>query len=621
MKLTLSGIDNPNPYLTSSDDSLDVIYENGYLHPRNDDVSLGLSGAVCYTSTGLAVGNFAWGTDAYTTTPSWKRNGTSLSLPSTPSLSVAAVSQATAITGSSWEPYYGSTSGTDAYCSVSGGTLFLSQYYDNGTPGVTHSAKMTLDSQDWSAYGSLTINAKMYCYGSSSAVPRLNTWQILVNGDAQTITEVVHPNYDRWQKGTFNPDAAQSVKFTFSTDNIATPASVTSIEIRVPIWDKPDEWDGFQIQLPLEITAEATVGVGSFTYLSTLVDSNGIESAASSAVTVDISAGSFVVNASISGTATTARLYKAVAGSYGLIASGSASSGLTLLQDTGQEIGDIYRPGTLLPTGESNTWGNRAVVYSGKELYISAANMPTKFAPTALNEDGQDGWALTLPEAITAVDVVGSLRVHTLNHTYTLDGSRLQYQGDSYGAQLPKDEIGRGIIAANGGVEVNPKGIFVNNRLEFEIPTTSALVLVRDRAYCCINNYLYVKTPGMDGWYIWSLPIAPTHLCFDGTHLVVSNSSGSYRIASASSRKSGYWMSGKMSSIQPIRGIWLHTAGDYTFSIYNQSTQLFTTAASGVHRLQQDPALEIQFRLDFTSNQCCYFADVEMEKVKQVGSY
>lgn len=578
-QLVFSGIQGRNLYTSDTAEAVDIAIEDGMLRGRQTDTVIpNVSGNITLSGTAIVMGDFAWGTDVYSCATGWVKNGSVITLPPKPTLRLDYDSSVIKTETVNWVAYHGTTSGDDNHAFVKNNEWWTQGMGEGPDPTTTHSAKQIWSTPvDFSDATSSVLTASIIYNGSPQI--KISDFEIYMNDTLMEINSITEPDYTQWYQAastgeTIDWDAhGQNFTINVNLSNLETPAAVSSMEFRAPVWSKSDAVDGFIMSMPYILSNITSVSDGDYTYIAT-VTQNGIEGPISDAGSLVFRGSKNIVNATVNSTSGTASLYRAVAGGYGLVATGSIVSGVAHLKDEGQNITALLRPCSVLPTGMVTIWGNRVVVASGNTIYVSAAGRPTTFSEIPLNDDGLDGYAVTLGEPVNCLNVNDALIAYSPNSKYLFSGQTI-YKGDRYGQQTPTHSPSIGVVAADGVVEVGADFVVSEGKVEYlpDVFTTSSRVLQRRDVYLLNGNKLYVKKLDVVGWITYTLPFTGVDLEFDGQYAVVSSSGSCLRIANGSTRfTSGHWLSGQMSSIGQLRAKWVMLRGDATVVVTNQTT-------------------------------------------------
>ncbi len=587
------------------------------LRGRQTDTAIAnVSGNITLSGTAVVAGDFAWGDDVYSCTTGWTKNGTALTLPAKPTVALTYGTASVETKSLNWKAYHGNIEGDDEFSVVRLGTEWWSMGLSDAEATTTHSVKHTWATpQNFSQLKTITYGFNWIGYGTKSL--DISDITVYINDTQMTILSVTEPDYTVWNRASSPVTTSQVssigqiVEIKISLDNLETPSAVTGTEFRAPVWNKIDAEDGFVLLLPTTFKAFKAIGGGEYTYIAT-VSSGAVEGPISDAQSITVQGDSNIITATITGSGTV-RLYRATAGTYGLIGT-AESSGTVVIEDTGQSITDILRPTTTLPVGLSTIWGNRVVIASGNTIYVSAAGRPTTFAEVPLNDDGLDGYAVTLGEPINCLNVNEALVAYSPNSKYLFSGATI-FKGDRYGQQTPTHSPSIGVVAANGEVELGSDFVVLAGKVEYlpDTFTTSSRVLQRKDIYLLNGNKLYVKKLDVMGWITYTLPFTGVDLEFDGQYAVVSSSGSCLRIANGSTRfTTGYWLSGQMSSIGQLRAKWVMLRGDATVVVTNQttsSTKLISNDTWNCSLLPSD-----SFNIKITPSAAVYIATVGYEQ-------
>ncbi len=616
-QLAFSGITGRNLYTSDTAEAVDISIEDGMLRGRQTDTAIpNVSGNITLSGTAIVAGDFAWGDDVYSCSTGWIKNGTALNLPSKPTLSVGYDLIRKPISSINIAAYHGSTSGNDDYAEIKNGREWWSIWKELN-PIETHGVRSQFDPPlDMSKSTTMEAPLQVIVYGSQ--IVDFNDMKVFINDTEMTTSSVsgsISWDSSKWDHPTSPISSGdwaahgQQITYTASLSNLETPASVKSIEMRLPIWHKIDQEDGFVVKIPSGFSLASSIGAGDYSYVATLT-SGGVEGPISDPVDIVVGSGPYIISAVISGSGTV-KLYRATAGTYGLIGS-AESSGSVTIQDTGQAITDILRPTTCLPVGLSTIWGNRVVIASGNTIYVSAAGRPTTFAEVPLNDDGLDAYAVTLGEPINCLNVNEALVAYSPNSKYLFSGQTI-YKGDRYGQQTPTHSPSIGVVAADGEVELGSDFVVLAGKVEYlpDVFTPSSRVLQRKDIYLLNGTKLYVRKMDVTGWITYTLPFTGVDLEFDGQYAVVSSSGSCIRIANGSSRMTGHWLSGQMSSIGQLRAKWVMIRGSADVTITNQTTSLSKTITDDTWNCSLLPS--DSFNIKITPN-AVYIATVGYEQ-------
>lgn len=637
--LKLQGITSNNQYEGACADNLDALYDmdTGRLVSRpGDDLLTGLSKQICLTSEGLKNGNLAWGKDAYGTNP-WTKNGVAISLPEKPALVISSVDTSSTITGT-WidttvipqgyvfEPAIGGANG--------------SQYREQGISEknvlATSLRWSTGASQDWTGKTIVDISCLLVTYGSCGW--DVNDWDVYIGNDSYmgkcAILDAIDINYSSWHKYstsmTWSDTGVQTCAWSVDTSGCPDISAVKYIELRTKPHRAPanDAEDGLVVFLPNDVKIHAGKFIGSYSYLAT-IEIADIEGPASEAqiITLGVKGLGIKANVTIQSAASgTATLYRAVDNSYYKVGEKAFTNATSIEIDDDLDISDIYRPGDTLPVGKAAHWGNRVIVWNGENLWVSAAGSPLKYAQGNINDDGLDPWFISFAEPINCISQDGGLVIHTTNHTYIMDGSRLLYKGDNYGSQMPRELAGQGVIASDGTITVTKHGIFSSGNLAYSMDISDTpFVVSRGDVYIYTGGKLYINLRNVPGWWIWTPPITGiTCMVFDGNYLILANDTACYRIASSSTRKTGYWTSCKYAFANRSRIKWMFRKSTADIDIINGTNTILTMTSSNTEKMScavMRPLHQFQLRIELASNTYTEFVTMNIESIDMKGDY
>ena len=333
------------------------------------------------------------------------------------------------------------------------------------------------------------------------------------------------------------------------------------------------------------LTVEFGVPLGEQVYVVTL-ERNGIESVLSTAVHQtlqrpfrEIDSCGVRVRCSVSPAGQAGdvvRLYRAVEGQYVLVATYTATGAYTTLHldDKGDTAEGIYRPSGELPYGPAVVAGNRAVVASGRTLWISQAGAPTRFGASAINEDNIDAFTIVLPAAVDAIaPAEGGVIAHTQRGQFFVSLAP-SYENDLLHIRPPvltDDRAASSFMAAASGAFISDGRLFVDGQLVASGLANDGWVLrVAGRVYVIYND-------STDGWCLvfgpqewqgalrWKLPAQVAWAFSYGDDVFVATSDGIYQVAGSTYRKASCrWRTGKrfMPMLSAIR--FVHLAGEGT---------------------------------------------------------
>jgi hypothetical protein len=315
---------------------------------------------------------------------------------------------------------------------------------------------------------------------------------------------------------------------------------------------------------------------GKVVYLATLTRNNA-ESLPSSPYEVPILhefALSYGVQLTIAGCSSgdIVKLYRSVGESYYLVAQGTASGSTTTLTDKGN-IGERYIPSGILPFGPAVVWGNRVAIAQGNELYISAVGLPERYSQGMLNDTG-DPYRVVLPERIIALTVVdGALVAYSRQHTWVWQPVRTLYENDNLSSVVPQRVEAIPPLSdksVDGNVVAALDGLYVNGRLVFrkQWSSSSPIVLSRGNLVCVVDGRIMYVLQSPMGWVRYTLPLSQVHwLAWDGQYLIAAGVGGVYRIGSSSTRMSGKWRSGRITTGNKFLVEWIRVFSSQTCSV------------------------------------------------------
>jgi hypothetical protein len=264
------------------------------------------------------------------------------------------------------------------------------------------------------------------------------------------------------------------------------------------------------------------------------------------------------------------RLYRAVEGQFVQVAQYVAPGAFTSisLYDKGDSAENYYRPSGKLPYGPAVVAGNKAVVATGRTLWISQAGNPIRFGATAINDDNADAFTIVLPAAIDAIaPAEGAVIAHTRRGQYLVPLTP-SYHSDLLHLRPPvlvDERAASDHRAAAVGAFISDGRLFVDGQLVASgLNNNSWVVRVAGRVYVVSGTTCYVWAPQeWEGAVRWSLPAAAQWVFSYGDDVFVATSIGIYKLAGASSRQSSCrWRTGKrfMPMLSALR--FVHVAGD-----------------------------------------------------------
>ena len=311
------------------------------------------------------------------------------------------------------------------------------------------------------------------------------------------------------------------------------------------------------------VYVEGQLPTGNHVYTAT-IERNGVESILSATRSVIATPGkprielpSAGVRGRVSGlqSGDIVRVYRAVEGQYILVSESTATTSHVWFYDWGDYSGAPYRPSGKLPYGPAAVVGSRAVVASGRTLWISQAGAPTRFGATAINDDNADAFTIVLPAAIDAIaPAEGGVIAHTRRGQYMV-ALAPSYDNDLLHMRPPvliDDRAASDHRAAANGAFISDGRLFVDGQLVASgLNNNSWVVRVAGRVYSIYNDT-------SDGWCLvwspqewqgalrWKMP-HPVNWAFSyGDDVFVCTSNGIYKLAGASSRRSSCrWRTGK----------------------------------------------------------------------------